>query len=90
MSILIITGLLPDYLNDIPYVVNSNYSSSEGVLTDFYVRHRRSTRTYLTIDNNEFDISGEYNSNFLIKGRRYHIEYLPNSKFVMHIYRCGK
>lgn len=85
-SILIATGDLPNYYRDIPNIVNSDYSSYEGNLTDYYIAHGRTTTTYFTIGEKKFKVDGKYNDGVLVKDKRYRVEYLPNTKYVMNLY----
>lgn len=81
-------GLLPNYYEDISNALNARYTSYEGILTDYSVSHSsRSVETYLAIGDKKFYISGEYKPGVLIKGEKYRIEYLPHSKYVMHLYK---
>lgn len=83
-------SILIDYYKDVPKIINSEYSSYEGELTSFHVSHGRSTSTNLTIGNRTFEMSGEFSDkNFLIIGGKYRVEFLPNTKYVMNLYRYG-
>lgn len=87
LSIVMITGLIPDYYKDMPSVLQSSYSSYKGELTNFYVIKSRQTHTYFFIDNIKFSVVGEYKPGVLVKGEKYRVEYLPNTKKVIHLYR---
>jgi magnesium-transporting ATPase (P-type) len=85
-SIVIFIGYVADYYKDIPEVVTSDYSTCRGKLTSYRINSGRHASTDLTIDEKEFKVEGKLNSSFLVKGRKYCIEYLPNTKFVMNVY----
>lgn len=76
-----------DYYKDIPDALNSNYSSCEGTLTKAYYPNLSKQRgTKFFINDTEFYISSRY-KDFFIKGTKYKVEYLPNSKYVINIYK---
>jgi hypothetical protein len=88
-SIMLITGDLPNYYKDIDKIISSDYSSYEGRLNSYHIVHGKSTTTYFIIEDKEFHVKGKYDSNFLIEGRKYRIEYLPHTKYVINLYRYG-
>lgn len=85
-SISLIIGDLPNYYKDIPKVINSDYSSYEGKLTSYHISHGRTTTTSFTIEGRQFHVKGEYDAGVLIEGRKYRVEYLPNTQYVMNLY----
>lgn len=86
-SIFFATTLL-SYYKDLPKAINSDYSYYDGKLIKFHVSHGRSTSTYFTIGNKDFRINGAPSSkDFLIIGKEYDVEFLPNSKYVIGLYR---
>lgn len=88
-SIMLIIGDLPNYYKDINSVISSDYSSYEGKLTNYHIVHGKSISTYFTIGDKEFHVNGKYDSGVLIEGRKYRIEYLPNTKYVINLYQYG-
>lgn len=90
LSTVMITGVIPDYYKDMPSVLQSSYSSYEGELTNFYVIKARGTHTYFFLDNTKFTVIGEFKPGVLVKGEIYRVEYLPNIKKVIHLYRVNK
>jgi amino acid transporter len=85
ISILLSIYSLLDYYKDVPKVINSNYSSYEGKLTKLYVHYGRATSTTFIIGDKEFKVTGKFTTNPPIIGNKYHVEFLPNTKFVMSL-----
>lgn len=76
------------FYEDIPAAINSNYSYFNGKLANFYVSHGKSTSTYVTIENEKFKINGDISKKgYLVNGDTYAVEFLPNSKYVIALYR---
>lgn len=76
------------FYEDIPAAISSNYSYFNGKLVNFYVSHGKSTSTYVTIENEKFKINGDISKKgYLVNGDTYGVEFLPNSKYVIALYR---
>ncbi|MBK1813291.1 hypothetical protein JHL18_21955 [Clostridium sp. YIM B02505] len=82
-----IGSMIIPYYKDLPGMMNSQYESYDGQLKDFKVIKGRTTITRFTVGNKEFETSGQYLKNFLIKGKKYHVEFLPNTDYVVSVYR---
>lgn len=75
-----------NYYKDIPYAVSGQYSSVTGLCTRCYVRTGKTSNLDITIGNMEFTVESDY-KNSINEGQIYKVEYLPNSKEVIEIYR---
>ena len=75
------------YYKDLPNMINSQYEAYDGQLKDFKVIKGRTTITRLTVGDKDFEFNGQYSKNFLIKGKKYHVEVLPNTNYVVSVYR---
>ncbi len=73
------------YCRDIPVIISSEYSYFEGNLTNFHFTGGRSTSTILVFKDKTFKINYKVSPQFTVIGRKYYIEFLPNSKFVMSL-----
>lgn len=73
-----------NYYKDIPFILNSDYSYFEGSLTHYSTSGRGHTTT-LIFGDKEFKIDYRVSPQFTVIGKRYSIEFLPNSKFVMSL-----
>lgn len=89
-SILVSAFMVYDYskeYQDIPYIVTSKYENKVGVLTNFYVSPKFSKGgTEFEIDGTHFYFGWKVKG-FFIKGKRYRVEYLPHSKYVMNVFK---
>ena len=83
-SIVLNISLL-NYYKDIPNILNSNYSSFEGKLTNF-AYDGKSNKTSLIFGTTRFTIDGR-DSDYTNIGKDYYVNFLPNSKFVMSLGR---
>jgi hypothetical protein len=81
-SIVLNISLL-NYYKDIPNIINSNYSSFKGKLTNF-AYDGKSNSTSLIFGATRFTIDGR-GSDFTTIGKDYYVNFLPNSKFVMSL-----
>lgn len=73
------------YYKDIPYVIKGEYSVIFDECTYCYVDRGRAAHLKITIGGKEFRVSLGY-KDAIRKGQTYKVEYLPNTKEVMHIY----
>jgi len=75
-----------NYYKDIPKIINSNYSSYKGNLTNVETHNSsRSISTILTINNQKFEIHGTLTPEFKTIGKEYYVTYLPNSRYVIKL-----
>lgn len=74
-----------NYYKDIPVVINSDYSYFEGNLTNYHFNNRGGNSTSLIFGDITFKIYYKASPQFTIIGKKYYIEYLPHSKFVMSL-----
>lgn len=84
-AIILFTNNTIKYYKDIPYVINGEYSVIVGECTYCYAYRGRDSRLDMTIGDVKFKVALGYNT-FVKKGRIYKVEYLPNTKEVLHIY----
>ena len=82
---ILFTYITVKYYMDIPYVIKGQYSFIVGECTYSYAYRGRAAHLDTTIGGINFDVSLGYNE-FIKKGETYRVEYLPNTKEVMHIY----
>jgi hypothetical protein len=75
------------YYKDIPNMMNSKYEAYDGQLKDVKVIKGRTTITKFTVGDKEFELNGQSSKNFLVKGKKYHVEVLPNTNYVVSVYR---
>ncbi|GKU25046.1 hypothetical protein [Clostridium folliculivorans] len=75
------------YYKDLSNMMNSQYEAYDGQLKDFKVTKGRTTITRFTVGDKDFEFNGQYSKNFLIKGKKYHVEVLPNTNYVVSVYR---
>lgn len=85
-SLVVFIEYVVSYYKDIPKVFTSDYSICTGKLSNFYVNNGKYTSTDFVISENKFKVDGKFKSGFLVEGRKYRVEYLPNTKYVMNMY----
>lgn len=69
---------------DIPYIIASKYESKVGILTGSSSHSRHGTE--FEIDGIRFYFDRKIGDS-LVMGKRYKVEYLPHSKYVMNVYK---
>lgn len=74
------------YYKDIPYVITKEYSVASGRCTKCFVYRGKASCLKVTVDGIEFNVSLGYRSS-IKEGENYQIDYLPNSKEVMAVYK---
>lgn len=75
-----------NYYKDVPYAITNEYSVASGKCTKCFIYRGRASCLKVTIDGIDFNVSLGYRS-FIKKGENYQIDYLPNSKEVMVVYK---
>lgn len=75
------------YYKDIPNMMDSKCEVYDGQLKDVKVIKGRTTITRFTVGDKEFELNGQSYKNFLVKGKKYHVEVLPNTNYVVSVYR---
>ena len=75
-----------EHFKDIPYALNSNYAITEGLCTQSMSIYGKDTHLAIIIDNISLSTSIGYKK-FIYTGNVYKVEYLPNTKEVIHIYK---
>jgi len=88
-SIFISRPFLFNYYKDIPPVLNSNYSSYEGELSNYYSSQGIGTSMTIAIGDKEFDLDKQPSSNFLSLGKKYRVSFLPNTRYVIKVEASG-
>jgi hypothetical protein len=78
-------------IKDIPNVIHSDYKILEGNLTSYHIGRTgtKSSGTRFVINGIELYIDSR-DKEFFVVGDKYRVEYLPHSKFVMNLYKCGE
>jgi hypothetical protein len=74
-----------NYYKDIPLILSSHYSYFDGNLTKVHFNNRGGYSTNLSFGNKEFKIDYKLSPQFTVIGKKYYIEFLPHSKFVMSL-----
>ncbi|QAA32481.1 hypothetical protein [Clostridium manihotivorum] len=81
-------AVLPKYYKDLSRVVKSEYVSYDGELTELSISDDRTTFTKFTLGKKKFVMNKNLSDkNFFVKGKSYHVEMLPNTDFVVQVYR---
>lgn len=73
---------------DIQNLASSDFAKMDGTLTLYEVSYDTSTRTFMQINGTRFE-GGFSHGGELVEGEKYHVEYLPHSKYVVK-YRRDK
>ena len=82
------TMFLPNYIKDLRKLNNSEYSYYEGELTSYYIEYGKVTKTKFSIKDKRFTMKCKPSRNSpLIIGEKYRVEFLPNTKFVVNLYK---
>ncbi|GFZ29925.1 hypothetical protein CSC2_04510 [Clostridium zeae] len=84
---IVFASMAAPYYKDLPNMINSQYEAYDGQLKDFKVIKGRTTITKLTVGDKDFEFNGQYSKSFLTKGKKYHVEVLPNTNYVVSVYR---
>jgi hypothetical protein len=81
-------SVLPKYYKDLSRVINSEYATYDGELMEVNTSSGTTTFTKFTLGKKRFVISKSISDkNFFVKGKRYHVEMLPNTDYVVQVYR---
>lgn len=72
---------LADMIKDIPYVMSSNYSVTEGICNDTYTVK---SQFYFEVNKIYFHMDGSA-MKYILNGKKYRVVYLPNSKTVIDV-----